>query len=375
MKRFGIGIIGCGRISKKHVEAIVHNWQDCYLEGVSDILPAQMEKAVQNHQQYVAQLATKGVDAGNALNSDAINKYQDYQEMLKNANIDIVAISTESGYHHRIAIDALKAGKHVIVEKPMAMSTSDADEMICVAKEQGVKLCVCHQNRFNPPIQKMRKAYEDGRFGRLIHGVASIRWCRDENYYLQAPWRGTWALDGGTLMNQCIHDIDLLQWMMGPVERISAETGRFLRNIEAEDCGVAILRFKNGALGIIEGTACIFPKNLEETINIFGEKGTVCIGGLAVNKIETWRFADGQEEEAQIIAAQNTADPDTVYGFGHIPLYKDMFEALRTGREPLINGDEGKKVVEIVLGIYKSQRTGQTIEFPLGDYSTTTGVK
>lgn len=374
MKRFGIGIIGCGRISKKHVEAIVYNWQDCYLEGVADILPEQLEKAVKNHQQYVEELTKKGQLPAQMLDSTTIKKYQDYQDLLKNEFIDIVAISTESGYHARIAIDAMRAGKHVIVEKPMAMSTTDAEEMIQVAKEQGVKLCVCHQNRFNPPIQRMRQALEEGRFGKLIHGVASIRWCRDENYYLQAPWRGTWALDGGTLMNQCIHDIDLLQWMMGPVERITAETGRYLRNIEGEDCGVAILRFKSGALGIIEGSACIYPKNLEETINIFGEKGTVVIGGVAVNRIETWRFLEG-EAESEVLAEQAGADPDTVYGYGHTPLYADMFNAIRNDHEPLINGEEGKKVIEIVLGIYKSQRTGQPVEFPLGDYSTLTGVE
>lgn len=358
--KLGFAIIGCGRISGKHIEGIANNLAEAELVAVCDLIESKMAGAVDKYSSLVSP-------------AESIKKFIDYRELLDDDEIDVVCIATESGYHSEIAIAALEAGKHVVVEKPMALSTEDADRMISVARENNLKLCVCHQNRFNPPIQKLREALEENRFGRLIHAVASIRWNRNQDYYRQAPWRGTWAFDGGTLMNQCLHNIDLLQWMMGPVDHIYAQTDTFLRDIEGEDAGVAVLRFENGALGIIEGTACIFPKNLEETLNIFGERGTVCIGGLAVNKFEVWRFADAMESETEILKQQQE-DPDTVYGFGHIPLIKDMIEAIKCDREPLINGVEGKKAVEIILGIYKSVRTKGPVKFPIGSYSTLTGV-
>lgn len=360
-QKLGFAIIGCGRISGKHVEGIVNNFDEARLVAVSDIIESRIDEAVRRYRSYIP---TAGEIAG----------YKNYRELLENKAVNVVSIATESGYHARIALDALEAGKHVIVEKPMALATEDADRMIETARKKGLKLCVCHQNRFNPPVQKLKKAVEQNRFGKLLYGVASIRWNRNDEYYQQAPWRGTWALDGGTLMNQCIHNIDLLQWIMGPVDRLYALADTFLRHIEGEDTGVAVLRFKNGALGIIEGTACVFPRNLEETLNIFGETGTVCIGGLALNKIEHWCFADEKESEAGIFK-QEQKDPDTVYGFGHIPLYKDMINAIKYDSEPLINGEEGKKAVEIVLGIYKSVRTQSPVQFPIGSYSTLTGVQ
>jgi len=358
-RKFGFAIIGCGRISGKHIEGIIKNSEEARLVAVSDI-----------DEDKINSTKSKYKELGGP---NEVKEYQGYKDLLKDENVAIVCIATESGYHSEIVMDSLQAGKHVIVEKPMALSIEDADRMIQMARKNNLKLCVSHQNRFNPPIQKLRNALEENRFGRLIHGVASIRWNRNENYYSQAPWRGTWALDGGTLMNQCIHNVDLLLWTMGEVEHVYAQTDTFLRDIEAEDVGVAVLRFKNGALGIIEGTACVFPKNLEETLNIFGEKGTACIGGIAVNKIETWRFADNLESEAEILDAQ-VADPDSVYGCGHTPLIKDMIDAVRFDREPLINGEEGKKALEIILAIYKSARTGQPVRLPLDNYSTVTGV-
>jgi predicted dehydrogenase len=239
--------------------------------------------------------------------------------------------------------------------------------MIAAAKKAGRKLAVCFQNRFNAPVQKLRAALEAGRFGRILHGMVQIRWSRNENYYTEAPWRGTWEQDGGTLMNQCTHGIDLLQWMMGEnAIRVQARTRRFLRPIEAEDFGAAIVEFKNGAIGIIEGTADIYPSNLNETLSIFGEKGSVVIGGLAVNKLETWRFADaavkGDTEEKVLNPAEK--DPPTVYGFGHTALFEDFIEALEQNREPLVNGEKGKKALEIILAIYKSQKTGLPVELP-----------
>jgi UDP-N-acetyl-2-amino-2-deoxyglucuronate dehydrogenase len=290
--------------------------------------------------------------------------------MLEAEDIDAVSIATESGYHPEIAMYAMNKGKHVIVEKPMALSIEDADKMIECASINNVKLCVSHQNRFNKSVQMLRKSVEEGRFGKLLNGTARILWNRNMGYYTQAPWRGTWKLDGGTLMNQCIHDIDLLQWMLGgEVDTVYSQCDTYLRDIEAEDFGAVIIRFKNGAIGIVEGSACVYPKNLEETLSIFGEKGTVCIGGIAVNKIENWRFGDGLDSEEDILESQE-GDPDSVYGFGHTSLYKDMISAIIENREPLINGIEGKKGMSIILAAYKSRLTGLPVKFPIDEFST-----
>jgi len=204
----------------------------------------------------------------------------------------------------------------------------------------------------------------------VVHGVAVIRWNRNEEYDKQAAWRGTGEQDGGVLINQGIHDIDLLQWMMGPIERLYAEADTFLRPIEAEDMGAAVLRFKNGAIGIIEGSACINPKNLEETLSIFGEKGTVRIGGVALNKILDWKFADGLDNEEQVKELVNYEDPESVYGYGQTPLYTDFIEAVLQDRETYIHPEDGKREVEVVLGIYKSRKIEGPVEFPVGDFST-----
>lgn len=356
MNELKFAIIGCGRISRWHVEAIAKNRDDAVLVATCDLI---QDKAVEKADIY------KG-----CFPNAVVKVYTDYREMLEEEDIDVVTIATESGYHPEIAIYCMNKGKHVIVEKPMALSTRDADRMIETSRKNNVKLCVCHQNRFNRSIQMLRKALDEGRFGKLVNGTASIRWNRNMEYYKQAPWRGTWELDGGTLMNQCIHDIDLLQWMMGgDVDSVYAQTGTFLRDIEAEDFGAIIIRFKNGAIGIVEGSACVYPKNLEETLSIFGENGAVVIGGLAVNRIETWRFADGKDSEEEILRQQE-GDPETVYGHGHTPLFKDMINAIKYNREPLINGVEGKKGMEIILAAYKSQKTGMPVKFPMCDFST-----
>ena len=336
MKKLKFAIIGCGRISYKHIEALINNVKEAELAAVCDIVE---EKAIERKRQYEE-----------AIENANVKVYTDYIKMLDNEEIDAVSICTESGYHAKHSIDCLKRGKHVLVEKPMALSIKDADEMIKLARDNNLKLGVCHQNRFNPPIQKLRRAIEEGRFGKLINGTARILWTRDDNYYKQAPWRGTKELDGGTLMNQCIHNIDLLQWMMGSeVERIHCERGTFLRNIEMEDFGAILIRFKNGTIGIVEGSACVYPKNLEETLSIFGEKGTVIIGGLAVNEIKTWQFADERDYDKE----DRSTEIDSVYGKGHTPLYKDFIDAINNDREPLINGEEGKKALEIILRAYE----------------------
>lgn len=357
MKKLRFAIIGCGRISYKHIEALINNGEEATLVATCDILK---ENAEVRKNEYKTKFDAKV----------EVNVYTDYKDMLKNEEIDVVTIATESGYHPEIAMYCMNKGKHVICEKPMALSIEDADKMIKCAKNNNVKLCICHQNRFNKPIQKLRKAVEENRFGRLVNGTARILWNRNMGYYQQAPWRGTWKLDGGTLMNQCIHNIDLLQWMMGgEIDTVYAQCDTFLRDIEAEDFGAIMIRFKNGAIGVIEGSACVYPKNLEETLSIFGESGTVCIGGLAVNKIETWRFADEKDNENEILKEQE-GDPDSVYGFGHIPLFKDMIESINNNRKPLVSGEEGKKGMSIILAAYKSRLTGLPVKFPMDDFST-----
>ena len=242
--------------------------------------------------------------------------------------------------------------------------------MIREAKANGVTLGVCHQNRFNAPIQELHKALEDGRFGRLVNGTARILWNRTMPYYQQAPWRGTWAQDGGTLMNQCIHNIDLLQWSLGgEPDTIMAMTGNYLRDIEAEDFGSILIRFKNGAIGIVEGTACVYPKNLEETLSIFGATGAAVIGGLAVNRVETWNFETPAEQDERVAKLAGT-DPKDVYGSGHNQLYANYINAVNTHTDPLVSGTEGIKAMKIILAAYKSQKTGQAVKFDGLSFST-----
>ena len=358
MKQFTVALIGCGRISFKHIEGFVAGKEKMTLIACCDPL---LERAEE-----------KATDYQKAIPHAEVKTYKDYKTMLEELQPDIVTIATESGKHKAIAIDCLNAGSHVICEKPMALSTSDAQEMIDCAKKNNKKLAVCFQNRFNAPIQKLREAYEKNRFGRVLHGMVQIRWNRNEDYYAEAPWRGTWEQDGGTLMNQCTHGIDLLQWMMGEdAVRVQAQTRRFLRPIEAEDFGCAIVEFSSGAVGIIEGTADVYPKNLNETLSIFGEKGTVVIGGLAVNKMETWRFSDAESigDTEDKVLNPDEKDPPTVYGFGHTALFADFIDAIEKDREPLVSGEKGKKALDIILAIYESQKTGKAVDLP-NNFST-----
>ena len=354
MKKIKFAIIGCGRISYKHVEALVNNREESELVAVCDV---NLEKAEAKKNEYTNAMK---------IDSKCVRVYKYYKEMLKNEDIDVVTIATESGYHAEIAIDCMNNGCNALVEKPIALSIKDADKMIEVAKKNDVKLCVCHQNRFNKPIQKLRGALEANKFGKLVNGTARILWNRSMPYYKQAPWRGTWALDGGTLMNQCIHNIDLLQWMMGgEIERVYSECDTYLRDIEGEDFGAILIRFKNGAIGIVEGSACVYPNNLEETLSIFGQNGSVAIGGLANNKLETWRF-EGDDEE--VIKEEVNVKIDNVYGKGHTPLFKDLIDAINENREPLVSGEEGKKAMSIILAAYKSRITKMPVSFPIEEF-------
>ena len=345
-------LIGCGRISPNHIAAAIENGMN--IVALCDIVPENIED---KFKKFVLPLSVK--------------KYIDYREMLKCEEIDLIAIATESGNHAQIALDCIEKGIHLIIEKPIALSLADADAIIEASKTKGVKVCACHQNRFNKSIQKIREAVEAGRFGRLLHGAAHIRWNRGRDYYSQAPWRGTWAQDGGALMNQCIHNIDLLCWMMGDeILEVVGMTDRLCHDfMEAEDLGLALIRFANGSYGLIEGTTNIYPENLEETLYIFGEKGTVKAGGKSVNIIEEWRFGDNIDNPEEI-KQKYQENPPSVYGFGHNPLYADVKEAIEKDRPVYVDAYAGKRALELVLAIYKSAMTGERIELPMISGST-----
>lgn len=345
-------LIGCGRISPNHIAAALENGLE--IVAVCDIIEAKMDETIEKFN----------------LGSQ-VKKYTDYLEMIRTEKPELAAICTESGKHGRIALDCIEEGVNLIIEKPIALSLEEADQIIDRAKEKQVKVCACHQNRFNKSVQKIREAVEADRFGKLLHGTAHIRWNRGEDYYRQAPWRGTWEQDGGALMNQCIHNIDLLRWMMGDeIVEVVGMTDNLIHDfIEAEDLGIALVRFKNGSYGIIEGTTNIYPKNLEETLYIFGEKGTVKAGGKSVNLIEEWMFAD-KLDDAEEVKGKYNENPPNVYGFGHTPLYKDVKEAIEEGREPYVTAEAGRRALELVLAIYKSAAEGKSIKLPVEKCST-----
>lgn len=345
-------LIGCGRISPNHIAAAIENKLD--VVAICDIIPEKMED----------KLIKYGL-------SDKTKRYTNYIELIETEKPDLVAICTESGKHGQIALNCLDAGCNLIIEKPIALSLEEADEVIKKASEKNLKVCACHQNRFNKSIQKIREAIESKRFGKLFYGTAHIRWNRGYEYYSKAKWRGTWEQDGGALMNQCIHNIDLLRWMMGnEISEVIGLTDNLNHKfIEAEDLGLALIKFSNGSYGLIEGTTTIYPKNLEETLYIFGEKGTVKAGGQSVNIIEEWRFADllDNPDEIKLMYHEN---PPNVYGFGHKPLYADVIDAIINDREPYVTATDGRNALELVLAIYKSAAEGRAIKLPIDRCST-----
>lgn len=346
-------LIGCGRISTNHVKAVVNNGLE--FKAVCDLIPENMEAVLEK----------------NGLKEDtSIKRYTDYKKMIEEVQPELVGIATESGVHAEIALYCIDHGIHVIIEKPMAMSMKDAEEIIRRSEEKQVKVSACHQNRFNVAVQETRKALEEGRFGKLSHGSIHVRWNRGKAYYDQAPWRGTWKQDGGALMNQCIHGIDLLRWMMGDeVEEVYGMTRqRFHHFLEAEDVGMAVVKFKNGTIGTIEGTTNVYPQNLEETLYLFGESGTVKIGGKSTNNIDVWNFADEGEEDQKNKGLQEATS--NVYGNGHTSLYADMIDAIENDRKPYVDAYAGRNALEMILAIYKSQKTGMPVKLPLKDFST-----
>ena len=346
-------LIGCGRIATNHIKAMLNNHLECV--AVCDVILDQMEKLLEKY----------------GLNSDqSIKRYTDYKEMIAENEIDLIGIATESGLHAEIGLYCIDHGIHVIIEKPMAMSIEDANKIIKHSIEKNVKVAACHQNRFNIAVQEMRKALEAGRFGKLSHGSIHVRWNRNKDYYTQAPWRGKWASDGGALMNQCIHGIDLLRWMMGDdVEEVYGVTRQqFHDYLEAEDVGMAVVKFKNGAIATIEGTTNVYPKNLEETLYLFGENGTVKLGGKSTNNIDVWDFADETEKDKQNKNLEEVTS--NVYGNGHTSLYADMIDAIQNDRKPYVDAVAGRNALELVLAIYKSQKEGKAVKLPLEKFAS-----
>jgi predicted dehydrogenase len=339
------GLIGCGRVAPRHAESY-ESLPDAALVAVADIRESRAAR-------FAAQ-------SGAAL-------YTDYRRLLERPDVDVVSICTPSGLHAEMAIAALQAGKHVIVEKPMALSLADADAMIRVAGETGRKLCVVLQNRYNPPMQDLRRVVDSGRLGRLLLGNATVRWYRPQEYY-EDEWHGTWAMDGGALMNQSIHHIDALQWLMGEPESVFSYTATLAHRMEAEDTGVAVIRFRGGSLGVIEGSTITFPENLEGSVAVFGELGSIKIGGTALNRKSVWKV-EGELEHEKELLTRDQLDPATVYGTSHRSVIADMIEAIRDDRPPKTHGREARRSVALVLAIYESARTGREVNMTDGAWA------
>jgi UDP-N-acetyl-2-amino-2-deoxyglucuronate dehydrogenase len=338
----GIALVGCGRIAQKYSQI--------FLE--SGVTGARLVAVCDPKTDRAEALGTKHV----------VPAYGDYREMLdkEGSRIDAVCILTESGLHEQHAVDIAPYGKHLIVEKPMALTLDGADRMIRAADMAGVKLFVVKQNRYNLPVQKLREALTEGRFGKLVMGTVRVRWCRHQSYYDQDAWRGTWAMDGGVFSNQASHHIDLLEWCLGEPVSVFAKSRTALVDIEAEDTGVAIVTFRSGAIGVIEATTATRPKDLEGSISILGEKGSVEIGGFAVNSMKTWQFEDKRPGDESVLE-EFRENPPNVYGFGHARYLDNVVDAIRNGSPSLVDGLEGRKSLELITAIYESIETGRDV--------------
>lgn len=333
-------IVGCGRISKRHVELLGQKKiNGACLQAVCDIRADRAK--------------TLGQQAG-------VNYYTNMHEMMRKEKPHVVTVLTESGMHAKHVIELAPHGADIIVEKPMALTLEDADKMIETCDRHGVRLFVVKQNRFNVPVKALRNALESNRFGKLVLGTVRVRWCRPQSYYDQDSWRGTWAYDGGVLTNQASHHIDLLEWMMGDVESVFAKSVTALVDIEAEDTAIVSLKFKNGALGIIEATTAVRPKDLEGSLSILGETGVVEIGGFAVNEMLHWNFTSPKPEDDEI-RENFSVNPPNVYGFGHQAYYEHVVDCINEKKQALVDGLEGRRSLELINAIYESIETGKEV--------------
>lgn len=345
--RLRFAIIGCGRIAPRHADALLQV-PEARVVATADI---REQRAVTVADRLTHQYGRTG--------HEIVDAVTDYRRILDRPDVDVVNICTPSGMHAVMAIEAMEAGKHVIVEKPMALSLVDADAMIEASRRTGKRLCVVLQNRYNPPMRDLRKLVDGGGLGKLLLGNATVRWFRPQEYY-EDGWHGTRAMDGGALMNQSIHHIDALQWIMGGVESVFAYTATLAHRMEAEDVGTAVLRFRNGAIGSVEGSTVTWPENLEGSVAIFGEKGSVKVGGTALNKKVLWKVEGELEHERELIV-HDEIDPPSVYGQSHTQVMEEMVAALRENREHATNGYEARRSVAVVLAMYESSQAGREV--------------
>ncbi len=337
-------LIGCGRIAKRHAELL----------GTGQIAGARLVAVCDNQ-------ADRADRFGQTYN---VPSFHSIDELLQQDNIDVVSILTPSGMHAEHAIAAAKARKHVVVEKPMALTLDDANAMIAACDANGVRLFVVKQNRFNVPVMKAREALEAGRFGKLVLGTVRVRWCRDQAYYDHDSWRGTWAQDGGVLSNQASHHVDMLSWFMGEVESVHARGATALTRMEAEDTAVATVKFRNGALGIIEATSATRPRDMEGSLSVLGATGAVEIAGFSVNKIRTWQFTNTLDSDAEVVE-NFSVNPPNVYGFGHQAYYEHIVDCFNNGAEALVDGHQGRQSLELIMALYESIASGKEVTLPL----------
>ncbi len=339
-----IAILGCGRIAKRHAELLGKGRiAGASLAAVCDLEPARAKAFADLY---------------------AVPGFNSLEHMLGRAEIDAVSILTPSGLHAAHAIEVARSKRHVIVEKPMALTLPDATAMIESAEAAGVRLFVVKQNRFNVPVLKAREALDAGRFGQLVLGTVRVRWCRDQAYYDQDSWRGTWALDGGILSNQASHHIDMLSWFMGEAVSVHARGLTALVDIEAEDTAVATIKFASGALGIIEATGAARPKDIEGSISVLGSGGAVEIAGFAMNEIRTWQFAVPLDSDKRVTELYSV-NPPNVYGFGHQAYYEHVVKCLESNLPAMVDGAEGRRSLELVSALYESMASGQEVALPV----------
>ena len=349
---FGFGIVGCGMISQFHAKAI------------AEVRGAKL----------VACCDTRAESADRFAAANGCTAYHTLDELLADKGVDIVTIATPSGLHMTPALAAAKAGKHVIVEKPLEVTLKKCDRIIRQCAKNGVQLATVFPSRFHDSSVKLKRAIDGGRFGRLTVGDAYVKWYRTQQYYDSGEWRGTWALDGGVFANQASHHVDLLQWCLGEPTSVFARGCAALAKIETEDTGAAIITFANGALGIIEATTATRPVDLEGSLSILGEKGTVEIGGFAANKINTWRFEDPIAEDEEVVTRYRE-NPPNVYGYGHIAYLEHVLESVMNGAAALVDGLEGRKSLELITAIYESMATSQPIRIGFGERQSLLGRK
>lgn len=343
-RRIRFAVVGCGRIAANHFAAIEKNSAEAELVAVCDVASDALEAAVER-------TGARG--------------FASLTELLKEAEPrpDVIVLTTPSGLHPGQAVEAAGSGFHVMTEKPMATRWKDGLRMVDACDKAGVRLFVVKQNRRNPTLQLLKKALGEGRFGRIYSVAVNVFWSRPQAYYDSAAWRGTWEFDGGAFMNQASHYVDLLDWLIGPIESVQAMTATLARNIEVEDSGVMLVKWRSGALGTVNVSMLTYPKNFEGSITILGEKGTVRIGGVAVNEVQHWEFAEPRREDEQI--AQASYETTSVYGVGHPLYYQNVIATLRGEAEAETNGREGLRSLEILIAAYLSARDGQRVNLPL----------